>query len=80
MAKMMGGSSGLEDFADICCGSGSLTLAHINQTFLDGGAKEFARLNIMGYFLNELMGVYLASPAMAACMSGLSLEESNRSK
>ncbi|ACJ29937.1 hypothetical protein swp_3231 [Shewanella piezotolerans WP3] len=47
MANMMGGSSGLEDFADICCGSGSLTLAHINQTFLDGGAKAVARLNIM---------------------------------
>lgn len=48
MVKMIGGSSGLEDFADICCGSGSLTLAHIHQTFLDGGAKAVARLNIVG--------------------------------
>ncbi|MGI2000122.1 hypothetical protein [Shewanella frigidimarina] len=48
MAKMMGGSSGPEGFADICCGSGSLTLAHINQTYLDGGAKAVARLSITG--------------------------------
>lgn len=48
MAKMMGGSSRLEDFADICMGSGSLTLAYIHQTFLDGGASAVSRLNLMG--------------------------------
>ncbi len=53
MAKMMGGSSRLEDFADICMGSGSLTLAYINQTFLDGGASAVSRLNLMG---EELSG------------------------
>ncbi len=48
MAKMMGGSNKLEDFSDICMGTGSLTLAYIHQTFLDGGAKAVARLNIHG--------------------------------
>lgn len=48
MAKMLGGSSRLEDFADICMGSGSLTLAYIHQTFLDGGASAVARLNLHG--------------------------------
>ena len=48
MAKLLGGSKKLEDFADICMGSGSLTLAYIHQTFIDGGAKAVARLNIHG--------------------------------
>ncbi len=48
MAKMLGGSSRLEDFADICMGSGSLTLAYIHQTFLDGGASAVSRLNLAG--------------------------------
>lgn len=48
MAKMLGGSSGLEDFSDICMGTGSLTLAYIHQTFLDGGASAVSRLNIHG--------------------------------
>lgn len=48
MAKMMGGSKRLEDFADICMGSGSLTLSYIHQTFLDGGASAVSRLNLMG--------------------------------
>lgn len=53
MAKLMGGSRKLEDFADICMGSGSLTLAYIHQTFLDGGASAVSRLNIHG---EELSG------------------------
>lgn len=48
MAKLMGGSRKLEDFADICMGSGSLTLAYIHQTFLDGGASAVSRLNLVG--------------------------------
>lgn len=48
MSRMMGVRSGLEDFSDICCGTGSLTLARIYQTFLDGGARSVARLNITG--------------------------------
>lgn len=48
MAKLLGGNKKLEDFADICMGSGSLTLAYIHQTFIDGGAKAVARLNIHG--------------------------------
>ena len=46
MAKMLGGSYGLSDFADVCCGTGSLTLAHIHQTFLDGGTSALAKVNI----------------------------------
>ena len=48
MTKMLGGSSRLEDFADICMGSGSLTLAYIHQTYLDGGASAVSRLNLTG--------------------------------
>jgi len=48
ISQLMGGSSGLEDYADICMGTGSLTLAHIYQTFLAGGLKAVARLNITG--------------------------------
>lgn len=48
MAKLMGGSSCLEDYADICMGTGSLTLAYIKQAFKRGGAKAVAKLNISG--------------------------------
>ncbi len=48
MAQLMGVKSGMTDFCDVCMGSGSLTLAHIYQTFQEGGAKAVARLNIIG--------------------------------
>ena len=48
MAKLMGGSSGLEDYADICMGTGSLTLAYIKQTFDKSGAAGVAKLNLSG--------------------------------
>jgi hypothetical protein len=48
MAQVMGVKKGLTNFSDICMGSGSLTLAYIYQTFLKGGSKAVARLNISG--------------------------------
>ncbi len=53
MAKILGGSNTLTDFSDICLGTGSLTLAYIHQTFLDGGASAVARLNIHGEELSS---------------------------
>jgi len=52
MTQFMRQKTGLTDFCDVCMGSGSLTLAHIHQTFLKGGAKAVARLNITGQDLS----------------------------